>query len=173
MPSTSPYNGESSDGCILISNPIRAGLVDAHSRNRTDSHRSALTIGYGDLVPDNTWSKILVFPFSILTISQLANEIYIIFGFIGKRAQERRERWRKRYEGAMHAEANRRRPKAGLLEEMALIDHINKREELYVGAVSPFEPSCFQSDTDDLSPCIPYQEDGCNSCDSCDSCDSC
>lgn len=111
--------------------------MNAHSCYRTHTLRSALTIGYGDLVPSNTWAKILVFPFSILTISQLANEIYIIFGFIGKRAQERRERWRRRYEGAMHAEANRRRPKAGLLEEMALIDHINKREELYVGAVSP------------------------------------
>lgn len=98
-----------------------------------------------------------MFPFSILTISQLANEIVIIFGFIGKRAQERRERWRKRYEGAMHAEANRRRPKAGLLEEMALIDHINKREELYVGVLSPTQTTLFlfQSDTVELPPHNP------------------
>jgi hypothetical protein len=57
----------------------------------------------------------------------------------------------------MHAEANRRRPKAGLLEEMALIDHINKREELYVGVLSPTQTTLFlfQSDTVELPPHNP------------------
>ncbi|RSH91590.1 hypothetical protein EHS25_008959 [Saitozyma podzolica] len=90
----------------------------------------ALTIGYGDLVPTNTWGKILVFPFFILTISQLANEVIIIFGFIKDRADQRRNQWRKRYEAAMYAEANTARPKASILQEMALIQEINKREEI-------------------------------------------
>jgi potassium channel subfamily K len=94
--------------------------------------RSALTIGYGDLVPTNTWGKILVFPFFILTISQLANEVLIIFGFIKDRADQRRNQWRKRYEAAMYAEANTARPKASILQEMALIQEINKREEMFV-----------------------------------------
>jgi potassium channel subfamily K len=94
--------------------------------------RSALTIGYGDLVPVNTWGKILVFPFFVLTISQLANEVLIIFGFIKDRAEQRRNEWRKRYEAAMHAEANTVRPMASLVQEMALIQDINKREEMFV-----------------------------------------
>jgi potassium channel subfamily K len=93
------------------------------------SNFSALTIGYGDLVPTTTWSKILVFPFSILTISQLGNEIALILGFIRDRAEARRDKWRRIYEGAMHEEANRMRPQANLIQEMALIHEINKREE--------------------------------------------
>ncbi|GFZ48419.1 hypothetical protein JCM24511_06167 [Saitozyma sp. JCM 24511] len=94
------------------------------------SIQCALTIGYGDLVPTNTWGKILVFPFFILTISQLANEVLIIFGFIKDRADQRRDQWRKRYEAEMHAEANAVRPNASVLQEMALIQEINKREEM-------------------------------------------
>ncbi|RSH80075.1 hypothetical protein EHS25_007344 [Saitozyma podzolica] len=90
----------------------------------------ALTIGYGDLVPTTAWAKILVFPFFVLTISQLANEVLIIFGFIQDRAEQRRNEWRKRYEAAMHAEANTVRPRATLIQEMALIQAINKREEM-------------------------------------------
>jgi potassium channel subfamily K len=80
----------------------------------------------------NTWGKILVFPFFVLTISQLANEVLIIFGFIKDRAEQRRNEWRKRYEAAMHAEANTVRPMASLVQEMALIQDINKREEMFV-----------------------------------------
>ena len=92
--------------------------------------QTALTIGYGDFVPTTTAGKVLVFVFSVLTISQLGNEIAMIIKFISVRANERRERWRKRYEGAMHREANAIRPKATLLEEMALIHQINSREEM-------------------------------------------
>jgi potassium channel subfamily K len=96
----------------------------------TISSQTALTIGYGDFAPTTTAGKVLIFPFSVLTISQLGNEIAIIIGFISSRAEERRDRWRQRYEGAMHAEANRLRPKASLVEEMALIHQINNREEM-------------------------------------------
>ncbi|WWC89755.1 uncharacterized protein L201_004681 [Kwoniella dendrophila CBS 6074] len=94
------------------------------------STQVALTIGYGDFVPTKPLSKFLVFPFSVLTISQLGNEIAQIIGFISKRADLRREKWRKKYEHAMHKEANKKRPKANLTEEMALIHQINQREEM-------------------------------------------
>ncbi|GFZ48406.1 hypothetical protein JCM24511_06154 [Saitozyma sp. JCM 24511] len=90
----------------------------------------ALTVGYGDLVPTNTWAKILVFPFFILALSLLGNGIVIIFGFIRSRAEQRRDKWRQRYEAAMHAEANKLGPRATLLQELALIHQINKREEM-------------------------------------------
>jgi potassium channel subfamily K len=92
--------------------------------------QTALTIGYGDLTPTTTAGKVLIFPFSVLTISQLGNEIALIIGFISARAEARRDKWRSRYEGAMHREANRLRPKASLIEEMALIHQINNREEM-------------------------------------------
>ncbi|OCF71649.1 hypothetical protein I204_07709 [Kwoniella mangroviensis CBS 8886] len=94
------------------------------------STQVALTIGYGDFAPTTTAGKILVFPFSVLTISQLGNEIAQIIGFISARAEDKREKWRKKYESAMHREANKIRPRANLTEEMALIHQINQREEL-------------------------------------------
>ncbi|WRT67322.1 uncharacterized protein IL334_004292 [Kwoniella shivajii] len=94
------------------------------------STQVALTIGYGDFVPTKTATKILVFPFSVLTISQLGNEIALIIGFISSRAEHRREKWRKKYEGAMHQEANKMRPRAGLIAEMSLIHKISQREDL-------------------------------------------
>ncbi|WVQ71866.1 hypothetical protein IAR50_001408 [Cryptococcus sp. DSM 104548] len=94
------------------------------------SVQTALTIGYGDLVPSTTAGKVLVFPFSVLTISQLGNEIALIIGFFSERAELRREKWRQQYEGAMHRQANSKRPKAGLTEEMALVYRINAREEM-------------------------------------------
>ncbi|KAL7423995.1 Potassium channel [Cryptotrichosporon argae] len=93
------------------------------------SVQTALTIGYGDFTPTTTAGKVLIFPFAVLTISQLGNEISLIIGFIAGRADARRDKWRKRYEGAMHREANKVRPHASLTEEMALVHQINKREE--------------------------------------------
>ncbi|OXC65870.1 potassium channel protein [Cryptococcus neoformans] len=94
------------------------------------SVQTALTIGYGDYVPTTTAGKVLIFPFAVLTISQLGNEIALIIGFIKQRAEERRNKWRQSFEGAMHREANSLRPKAGLTEEMALVYRINSREEI-------------------------------------------
>jgi potassium channel subfamily K len=94
------------------------------------SVQTALTIGYGDFVPTTTAGKVLVFPFSVLTISQLGNEIALIIAFIAARSGERRDKWRRKYEGAMHREANKLRPDSGLVEEMALIQQINSREEM-------------------------------------------
>ncbi|RXK36226.1 hypothetical protein M231_06496 [Tremella mesenterica] len=102
----------------------------AYSDSIYFSVQTALTIGFGDFSPTTTAGKVLVFPFSVLTISQLGNEIALIIGFISQRANERRDRWKKRYETAMHQEANSKRPHAGLLEEMALIHRINSREEM-------------------------------------------
>nr|XP_019042442.1 hypothetical protein I302_09048 [Kwoniella bestiolae CBS 10118]OCF21372.1 hypothetical protein I302_09048 [Kwoniella bestiolae CBS 10118] len=94
------------------------------------STQVALTIGYGDFAPTTAAGKVLVFPFSVLTISQLGNEIAQIIGFISSRAEDRRDKWRRKYESAMHREANKVRPRANLTEEMALIHQINQREEL-------------------------------------------
>ena len=92
------------------------------------SIQTALTIGYGDFTPSTTAGKVLVFPFAILTISQLGNEISLIVDFIRVRSRERRKIWRVRYEGAIHREAEALKPRANLVEEMRLVHEINKRE---------------------------------------------
>jgi hypothetical protein len=114
------------------------------SVDHADKAFSALRIGYGDLVPTNTWAKILVFPFFILTVSQLGNEIVIIFSFIRGRTEARRDKWHKRYEGTMHAEANRLRPTGSLMQEMALIEEINRREQACVSQTPRPNPIAMQ-----------------------------
>nr|ODN94990.1 hypothetical protein L204_04335 [Cryptococcus depauperatus CBS 7855] len=94
------------------------------------SVQTALTIGYGDYVPTTTAGKVLIFPFCVLTISQLGNEIALIITFISEKADERRGKWRKKFELALHQEAHLKRPQAGLTEEMALVYKINAKEEI-------------------------------------------
>lgn len=93
------------------------------------SIQMTLTVGYGDLVPTTTWSKILCFPFAILTIAQLANQISIIIDFIKDRAAERRSMWRKRYSIAMHRAALQKKPYATLIDEISLIHQIELHQQ--------------------------------------------
>lgn len=93
------------------------------------SIQCALTVGYGDLIPTTAVAKVLLFPFVVLTISQLANEVSIIIAFVKNRSQEKRDEWRKRYSVAMHRQAIKRRPYATLIDEMSLIHQINLHQE--------------------------------------------
>lgn len=93
------------------------------------SVQTALTVGYGDYVPTTAVGKVLIFPFAVLTISLLANEVSIIIDFIQNRAQDKRDKWRKNYAVAMHKEALARQPYATLIDEMSLIHQINLHQE--------------------------------------------
>lgn len=90
----------------------------------------ALTIGYGDYAPSTTAGKVLIFPFAVLTISQLGNQISLVIAYFAARSDARRSQWRAKYEKAMHREAETIRPHASLTEEMALIYQINQREQM-------------------------------------------
>ncbi|WOO81374.1 Outward-rectifier potassium channel TOK1 [Vanrija pseudolonga] len=96
------------------------------------SVQTALTVGYGDFVPTTAVGKVLIFPFAVLTISLLANEVSIIIDFIQNRAQDKRDTWRKNYAVAMHKEALARQPYATLIDEMSLIHQINLHQETMV-----------------------------------------
>lgn len=98
------------------------------------SVQTTLTVGYGDFVPTTAWSKILLFPFAILTIAQLANQISIIINFIQDRAAERRDKWRKRYSIAMHRVALQKKPYATLIEEICLIHQIELHQQRWVAS---------------------------------------
>jgi thiamine biosynthesis lipoprotein ApbE len=53
-------------------------------------------------------------------------------------AEQRNYKWRRRYEAAMHTAANEVRARATLMQEIALIQEINKREKM---SVHPFSAS--------------------------------
>ncbi|KAJ9106246.1 hypothetical protein QFC21_001391 [Naganishia friedmannii] len=89
-----------------------------------------LTIGFGDFSPETVAGKILVLPFAVVTISQLANEVSIIVQYFSGKQNERRAIWRRRYETTFRQEAEKRNPEATLAEEIRLIDEIARREEL-------------------------------------------
>ncbi|KAM0746778.1 voltage-gated potassium channel [Meredithblackwellia eburnea MCA 4105] len=59
---------------------------------------TVLTIGFGDLTPTTPVSRILLFPFSLLSIALLAILVGIFVDFLGKAAEVRRKDWRRRYE---------------------------------------------------------------------------
>lgn len=93
------------------------------------SVQTCLTVGYGDFVPTKAWSKILCFPFAILTIAQLANQISMMVGFVKDRAAERRDKWRKQYSIAMHRAALQEKPDATLIDEICLIHQIELHQQ--------------------------------------------
>jgi potassium channel subfamily K len=101
------------------------------------STQTTLTVGYGDLVPTTTWSKILCFPFAVLTIAQLANEVSIIIDFLKDRATDRRDKWRKRYSIAMHRAALQVKPYGTLIDEICLIHQIELHQQRWVVDHSP------------------------------------
>ncbi|KAF7971393.1 hypothetical protein HWV62_21228 [Athelia sp. TMB] len=65
---------------------------------------SMLTIGFGDFEPTKTATRILLFPFAILTIAQLANQVGMIIEFFSQRSESRKSEWRLRYEALQDAE---------------------------------------------------------------------
>ncbi|CAK9784042.1 unnamed protein product [Cutaneotrichosporon oleaginosum] len=93
------------------------------------SMQTTLTVGYGDLSPTTTWGKILCFPFAVLTIAQLANQVSIIIDFIKDRATTRRDQWRKRYSIAMHRAALQVKPYGTLIDEICLIHQIELHQQ--------------------------------------------
>ncbi|KIM79102.1 hypothetical protein PILCRDRAFT_567574 [Piloderma croceum F 1598] len=64
-----------------------------------------LTIGFGDFVPTTTATRILLFPFVVLAIAQLANQVGMIIGFFSQRTEDRKRRWRRQYESLQDARA--------------------------------------------------------------------
>lgn len=91
---------------------------------------SASTIGFGDnFVPTVTSTRILLLPFAILTISQLANEVSIIINYFSTRQEQRRAAWRRKYERSIRELQRRKNPHASLQDEVELLEEIASKEE--------------------------------------------
>lgn len=59
---------------------------------------TAFTIGFGDFEPEQAVSKVILFPFAVLSIALLAVQVGVLVDFIATGAENRRSRWRERYE---------------------------------------------------------------------------
>jgi potassium channel subfamily K, other eukaryote len=68
--------------------------------------------------------------FSILTISQLANEVAMIIDYFSVRTKARRQRWRDKYENSIRELQRQKNPHASLEDEVELLEEISNREEL-------------------------------------------
>ncbi|KAM0750985.1 voltage-gated potassium channel [Meredithblackwellia eburnea MCA 4105] len=59
---------------------------------------TAFTIGFGDFEPTYTVTRVLLFPFAVFSIALLAAQIGVLVDFLNTAAENRRSRWRVRYE---------------------------------------------------------------------------
>ncbi|KAL8291716.1 hypothetical protein RQP46_001974 [Phenoliferia psychrophenolica] len=86
--------------------------------------------GFGDFEPTYNLSRVLLFPFAVLSIALLAAQIGVLVDFASTGAQNRRDRWRARYEDAFLSPTERREGRhLALAEEMAALQKIQSKEE--------------------------------------------
>jgi potassium channel subfamily K len=90
---------------------------------------SLIVLGFGDFVPTHTSTRILLFPFAVITITQLANQISMMIGFFGARAQARKDRWWLQYEQERQLAHDLKFPRADLEREMRFLEEIHKRQD--------------------------------------------
>jgi Ion channel len=64
-----------------------------------------LLIGFGDLLPTTAGAKVLLFPFTIVTVGLLTNLISLIVSALQEGRTRRRDRWRVIYEKQFHERA--------------------------------------------------------------------
>lgn len=62
----------------------------------------------------------------------------MIVNYFSERSEDRRKRWRKRYETVARNEAKQRNPRANLKEELQLVADIAKHEEMIVSESASF-----------------------------------
>ncbi|PWN51899.1 voltage-gated potassium channel [Violaceomyces palustris] len=92
---------------------------------------SMLTIGFGDFSPTKTSTKILLFPFMILLIALLSNQVSIIVGYFGQQKKKRRAKLRKGLrEGFLkkHQKDKSRGSSADLEKEIERLEFLARRE---------------------------------------------
>lgn len=88
----------------------------------------ATTIGYGNLVPTTTASRVLMFFFGVLTIAGLGALVTTIISYFSQRAEKRRARWRALYEQRQEQEYRKLHPTDELIAEMQFLERLVKQE---------------------------------------------
>ncbi|KAL7409388.1 hypothetical protein BDY24DRAFT_219418 [Mrakia frigida] len=93
---------------------------------------STLTVGFGDFAPTKVSTKILLFPFSILSIALLANQISMIVAWFTHQSELRKTKWRA--QRLLLAREGRERSlegsdQWGLEEEMKYLQRLQEKEQ--------------------------------------------
>lgn len=88
------------------------------------------SVGFGDFQPTYTASRVLLFPFAVLSIALLAAQVGVLVDFSSTGAKNRRSRWRARYEVAFKTATERvEGDHLALVEEMSQLQKIEAKEE--------------------------------------------
>lgn len=88
------------------------------------------TVGFGDYHPEHSSTKILLFPFAIVTLSLLANLVSMIVSYISDSVAVRRDQWRAAYaETAEKKFGEEGSEPTDLNEEMKFLTTLHMREE--------------------------------------------
>jgi potassium channel subfamily K len=95
---------------------------------------SAFTIGFGDLSPTHTSSRILLFPFLIGSIALLGQQINMIIGYFSAKSEARKDAWRREYEQARQRAHEKAHPQVDLQREMEFLRKTRQREDLISNA---------------------------------------
>lgn len=85
-----------------------------------------LTIGFGDFSPTRTVTQIVLFPFTIVGIVQVALLIEMIVTFVSSRERTRRARRRAAYERMRQEDMDRRDGDTNLAKEMKFLHEMNE-----------------------------------------------
>jgi hypothetical protein len=91
---------------------------------------TVLTVGFGDLHPTSTAARIVLFPFTILLIAQLANIIGMTARFFGERTRNMQEDWQRNIERRHHERRDAHNPTPDLTEELAFLEKIYRQVEM-------------------------------------------
>lgn len=92
---------------------------------------SLLTLGFGDFYPTKVATQIVLFPFLLVGIAQLANLIRMIVSFFSKRAETRSITRRARHEKKKQLLQDYSSQKPDLETEVRFLRQLNLSEEWY------------------------------------------
>ena len=87
------------------------------------------SVGFGDLAPTKTLTKILLFPFALIGIVQLGSILTLMIDFFSHRAATRKEISRALSERQRHVEQDRRQIAPDLLQEVDFLVRLNAKQD--------------------------------------------
>jgi len=91
---------------------------------------TATTVGFGsDYAPTTTASRILVFPFAVITIAGLGAQVSALLDFFSARAEARKKRWKAQYEQHQEKIKDDQLPADELIAEMQYLDKTIREED--------------------------------------------
>jgi potassium channel subfamily K len=108
---------------------------------------TALTIGFGDFYPTTTPGRIILFPFDILLICQLAIIVSSIATFFNERTQKVTKEKQRLYEIQHHEEKDKTNPNPDLNDELEFLQdlyrEVQRKHQMHEILISTIVFLCF------------------------------